>query len=262
MFKLILGLGLIDIAISHPLLVALLSVVYFIYENVTEEEMKTVWSNGQRLLKFIQTTAEEMGVSVNTVREFVFNKVNEYKETPEEATEEVPAAPNPNEIVISLADHFTAEEINELDTTNKVEVAVRSLKDELSRQDSGYWPEDISPKELFLLDVDPDYLGDDLGFLYEQQLNAFTRYVVPLLNVLEVDSQTRLSEQGFRQLFKNLKATNRLSDGSIADHDLQVNMDAIMSVFNRNFLNYRGIDVDIEPMKQLEVEASIFEEAA
>jgi uncharacterized coiled-coil protein SlyX len=75
MYKIILGLGLLNLTFNHPLLVGLAFVCIYLYENTSKEEKETIkriimsiYSNGREFSKYLVTKAAELGITVPELR--------------------------------------------------------------------------------------------------------------------------------------------------------------------------------------------------
>jgi len=71
MYKLLLGLGVIDLTFQFPHLTALTLVGVFLYNNLTEEDKQqimTIYSNGKEFSKYLLVKAKELGVTIKELR--------------------------------------------------------------------------------------------------------------------------------------------------------------------------------------------------
>lgn len=181
MYKILLGLAGVMFTFEHPLFVALSCLIYLFSQNITKEDktmLKDFASNGQKFLKELnQTVKEKDFVSVKFGRELVGQTVDSLF----------------NALSTEQLTKFKEDEILQ-DKVNRF--IVDYLETPLEEVGQG-WEEDFS------------ILENDAISSTEKE---FISYHIP-----NWDFGVTYTPKLHRQLFKNLKAKFRNSDGSIKD---------------------------------------------
>lgn len=221
MIKLLLSLGLIDLAFHHPLLTALTLVGAFLYQQSTKEERQqikqltmSIYSNGKLFTQYLKDKAKELDLKLPDLRKKVVIDL--------EIPEVEPANGfDSNEEFELFARDFSPEERQVFIENEFAREKVRRLMLDIVRQPEAIWVEDNL--EGFCLD------DEDI----EEQKLRFKNWGV------KVAWDKIFTSKDFRQLKTKLKALGKATDGSIVDE--QLNQLALLTLerIENHFTDYQ-----------------------
>jgi hypothetical protein len=193
MYKLLLGLGVIDLAFQFPQLTTLTLVGVFLYNNLTDEDkqqLMSIYSNGKEFSKYLANKAKELGITLPELRKQMVVDL----EIPESTATGLDNL---------LEDYLSVEDINKVkEDSILIERVARSIKESLEMPDQ-VWVD--SNLELFLANDDLD--GEFKEFLETHLPNQ--------------SLDNTFTSKDYRQLQTKVKSLYRNAAGEIIDEELE-----------------------------------------
>ncbi len=201
-YRILLGIGLVNLAFEHPLLVALCAIGTFLYENTTEEELnmarrtvKETWTSWKRFIIWVKNYAAERNMTVSDVREQMIN----------EAVPEVPQ----EKVTVNDAIHAVFEEVlydHQIENLNNNKEFLEKLQSFIINE---YQESEVkSAEDGTLNEYVTNCLGEDT--VYAEILKDYTE---------DIDWDEFYTHKIHRAVRKRLLADTRNPDGSIKDEE-------------------------------------------
>lgn len=224
MYKLLIGLGVINLAFTHPLLTALVVTGVFFYDKLTgqdKQELMSIYTNSKEFSKYLLNKAKELGITMKELRKQIVVDL------------EVPAAQNyaqvfeePNsELETMLKEYISAEDINKAkENLILVEQLAKTIKESLEVPES-LWIE--STLEMFLQKHDFD---NDFRNIIEKYLTH-----LPLTDIF--------TPKDYRQLQAKVKSLYRNQQGEIIDTDLEITSDSFLKLVKAYFTDNYNYEI-------------------
>jgi hypothetical protein len=225
MYKLLLGLGIIDLTFHFPHLTTLTIVGVFLYNNLTDEDkqqLMSIYSNGKEFTKYLTRKARELGLTIKDLRKQVVTDL----EIPEAAPDYSQAIEDKSDLEIMLSEYISNEDINRAkDNVILVEQLAKTIKESLEVPES-IWIE--STLEIFLQKHDFD---NDFRNIIEQYLTH-----LPLTDIF--------TTKDFRQLQAKVKSLYRNAAGEIIDTDLENVCDSFLTLIKAYFTDNYNYEIN------------------
>ena len=229
MYKLLIGLGVLDLAFTHPLLTALTLVGVFFYQNLTTEDkqqLMSIYTNSKQFSKYLIGKAKELGVTIKELRKQIVVDL-EVPEAP---------APDPNyneafteinsELESMLGEYISTDDINKAkENVVLVEQLAKAIKESLEVPES-IWIE--STLEMFLQKHDFD---NDFRNVIEKYLTH-----LPLTEIF--------TPKDYRQLQAKVKSLYRNKHGEITDTDLENVCDSFLTLTKAYFTDNYNYEIN------------------
>jgi hypothetical protein len=221
MYKLLLGLGIIDLAFNFPHLTSLCLVGVFLYNNLTDEDKQqimTIYSNGKEFSKYLTKKAQELGITLPELRKQMVVDL-EIPESTEIASDSAQNFDTEDTLSNKLKEYIGDNLVNELKTNQALfEYVASQLASfipeylEHSNNPTKEWIEDISLTDFFY----------NLGIFAEppEILHNYYLDYRDLLNKLNVDFNAPYSYKIHRGIKSKLKAQGKNELNEVVDHDL------------------------------------------
>lgn len=198
MYKLLIGLGVINLTFTHPLLTSLILTGIFFYQYLTPEDrqqLMSIYTNSKQFSKYLISKAKELGITLQELRKQVVVDL----EVPES---ESAATTNHSELETMLEEYLTTEDINiAKENLILVEQLAKTIKEAIDVPES-IWIE--STLEMFLAKHDFDNE-------FKELIDAYLPYT---------SLTTNFTTKNFRQLQAKVKSLSRNNLGEIIDSDL------------------------------------------
>ena len=228
MYKLLIGLGVINLAFSHPLLTALVVTGVFFYDKLTEqdkEEIMTIYTNTKEFSKYLFIKAKELGVTIRELRKQIVTDLEipaaedaaEYKEDFEEPS------PNFHENLPDFSAYLTYEELDQFSSNVPLIEKVAAVVKEGLHQPELVWHGD----NLTL----NDYIGDTPE-LQARAIELHKNYFE-----LNLNYDKPMTSKYFRQISSKFKAVGKNNLNEVIDkekHDLAQHLLEDMDYFFRH----------------------------
>ena len=230
MYKLLIGLGVINLAFSHPLLTALVVTGVFFYEKLTDQdkqEIMTIYSNGKEFSKYLTNKAKELGVTLKELRKQVVNDLGSMPAGDSTGADysEAFTEPSPNfyENLPDLSEYLTYEELDQFSSNVPlIEKVAAVVKEGL------YQPELVWQGDNLTLN---DYIGDTPE-LKTRAIELHKNYFE-----LNLNYDKPMTSKYFRQISSKFKAVGKNNLNEVIDkekHDLAQHLLDDMDYFFRH----------------------------
>jgi hypothetical protein len=210
MYKLLIGLGLINLAFQFPLLTALTLVGIFLYDNLTKQDIEkimSIYSNSKEFSKYLTNRAKELNVTLKELRKQVVLDL----EVPESKTAPVYSEafdqPSPNfyENLPDFSEYLTYEELDQFSSNVPlIEKVAAVVKEGL------YQPELVWHGDNLTLN---DYIGDTPD-IAKSRKERYENYFN-----LKLDYDKPMTSKYFRQVSSKFKAVGKNNLNEIIDQE-------------------------------------------
>jgi hypothetical protein len=235
MYKLLLGLGIIDLAFQFPHLTTLTIVGVFLYNNLSDDELSqikstamSIYSNGKEFTKYLTRKAQELKVSIKDLRQQVVTDLEIPKAAPDYTTAftEPELTPEQLKAYESFASKLNEEELNLFNESEVLHEKLYRVIAEAIAINNAVWVE-ASLWDCLMNDYEPD---GDWCVNYQQEFEEWG---------IHLDWNKTFTEKDYRQLKMKLKALSRNPDGSIKDEELVDRADIILGTIHDFFTDYQ-----------------------
>ena len=230
MYKLLIGLGVLDLTFQFPHLTALTLVGVFFYQNLTPEDkqqLMSIYTNTKDFSKYLVNKAKELGVTAKELRKKIVVDLESTPaaETPAPNYTEAFTEPN-SELETMLEEYLTTEDISKVkENVILVEQLAKTIKEAIDVPES-IWIE--STLEMFLQKHDFD----------NEYRDVFEKYLthLPLTEIF--------TPKDFRQLQAKVKSLYRNQQGEIIDTDLENICDSFLTLTKAYFTDNYNYEIN------------------
>jgi hypothetical protein len=208
MYKLLIALGVLDLAFSHPLLTSITLVGVFFYQQLTPDEISqikstamSIYTNGKEFSKYLVNKAQEFKVSIKNLRKQVVKDL----EIPEADPEQLEDYYNKDSdhIRSSLLDDLNEEEIKLYDESPALrEKIYRTVKEAVA-----------VPNTV--------WIKGSLSSAYSNEADESFKDVYRHWGI-ELDWDKTFTEKDFRKLKARLKAIGRNTKGEVVNESSKI----------------------------------------
>lgn len=215
MYKLLLGLGILDLTFHFPHLTALTLVGAFLFNNLTEhdkQQIMSIYSNAKEFTKYLSNKAKELGLSLKELRKQMVTDLEIPESCGDCCEEEEVASPNFFENLPDLSEYLSYEELEEFSTNVPLIEKVAAVVKEGLHQPELVWHGD----NLTL----NDYIGDDPDIV-DSRKDIYENYLG-----LKLDYTKPMTAKYFRQISSKFKAVGKNNLNEVIDsekHELALN---------------------------------------
>jgi hypothetical protein len=202
MYKLLIALGVIDLAFSHPLFTSLTLVGVFFYQHLTpedKEQLMTIYTNASDFTKYLTQKAKELGLTVKELRKQIVEDLDE-----PEAEERI--SPNFFENLPDLSEYLSYEELQQFAGNVPLMEKVAAVVKESLHQPELIWHGD----NLTL----NDYIGDT------PEIAAHRKETYEKDFKLKLDYDKPMTAKYFRQISSKFKAVGKNNMNEVIDEDM------------------------------------------
>lgn len=233
MYKLLLALGIIDLAFQFPHLTALTLVGVFLYDKLTnkdKEEIMSIYSNGKEFAKYLNVKAKELGLTIKELRKKIVidNEIPEVEPDYAQAFDEEPETdPATQEFYEKFVDKLSPEEQELLRNSDAIHDKLASIVRQAYAIDNVIWVE-ASLNDCLMRHFDPK---DKWSLNYRKEMEEDWG--------IFIDWDKPFTEKDYRQLKLKLKALSRNPDGTVKDEKLLQSTDITLDTIYNYFTDYQ-----------------------